>query len=376
FVKFLIDTFGVEKLKELCIATQSAGDFDQTIPGVYGYTIDELEAQLRSYLAQRNTPEVAFTIPPDAELVFSMPDPVGDDTGDGDYVYPRHKWFAKGVFDLRKFEVLKDSSRAYFRLAFQNMMQPLSYGSSTERFASGVVIAIKKTDSDGRHVQRFCHGVQFEEGEGYDLKLNVGLAVSAANNFGKVYFSTPDVYEKISNRETKTIAFSLPIEFIGEPENNWKYFVGVGLVSDRTMNFLHAGPFSVYKKHPVFISGGNFEYGNPAFIDILLPENADQAKLLSDYDAEKGMRATVPMLGTDDWVRDAKKRGVDVVTVKKLQTDFRQLRKGIEKNEIHLSARKSKSFRLPQDHSNIQSPFLPATQTNFALPDLMNTDIQ
>ncbi|MFQ5630228.1 MAG: glucodextranase DOMON-like domain-containing protein, partial [bacterium] len=173
FIKFLIDTFGIQKLKELCIETQSAEGFVQTIPNVYGYSIDELEEQLQSYLAQRNTPDVAFTIPPEAELVFSMSDPAGDDTGDGDYTYPRHKSFKKGVFDLQKFEVLKDSSRAYFRLLFQNMIQPVSYGASTEKFAPGVVIAIKKAGSDGRHVQRFCHGVQFEEGEGYDVKLNI-----------------------------------------------------------------------------------------------------------------------------------------------------------------------------------------------------------
>jgi hypothetical protein len=297
FVRFLTERFGMDKFKELCIRTKVAEELHKTIPEIYGHSIDELEVQLQDYLLKLDAPQVEFTIPSDAELVFSMTDPAGDDRGDGDYSYPRHERFEKGVFDLRKFEVLKDDSHAYFRLQFHNSMGPVSYGSGTEKFVPGVVIAINKGAKVGRSFQQYCHGVQFEEGEGYDFKLNVGLAVSVSNEFGKVYFSTPDVYANMCNGTNNTIEFSFPIDFIGEPESAWKYFVGVGLVSDRTMNFLNAGVFPVYKDHPIFISGGNYEHGNPAFIDILLPKERNQAGILGKYDAKKGIYAVVPMVG-------------------------------------------------------------------------------
>jgi hypothetical protein len=297
FIRFLIDRYGIEKLKKLHMATKFAAELHNTFPRIYGYSISELETQLQDYLSKLEVPQIEFAVPSDAELIFAMADPAGDDVGDGDYTYPRHERFTPGVFDLRKFEVFKDHSRAYFRLEFQNMMTPVSYGSSTERFAPGAVIAFDKSGKRDRHLGRYCHGVQFEDEEGYDLKLNVGLAVSVSDSFGKVYFSTPDVYDCLFHREDNTVEFSFPLDFIGEPEHDWKYFVGVGLVSDRTMNFLFGGPMSVYKSHPIFISGGNYDFGNPAFIDILLPEEKDQAKILNNHDAKKGLQATVPMVG-------------------------------------------------------------------------------
>ena len=63
------------------------------------------------------------------------------------------------------------------------------------------------------------------------------------------------------------------------------------------MNFLHGGPAPAYREHPVFLSGGNHDYGNPAFIDILLNANLDQTAILGAYDGPSGRLAVVPMVG-------------------------------------------------------------------------------
>jgi hypothetical protein len=85
---------------------------------------------------------------------------------------------------------------------------------------------------------------------------------------------------------------------IGEPDENWKYFVGVGLTSNRAMNFLYNGPMPALRNHPVFIRGANFDYGNPDFIDILYPDHGQQVKILSRYDASKNIKPVVKMMGS------------------------------------------------------------------------------
>ncbi len=97
--------------------------------------------------------------------------------------------------------------------------------------------------------------------------------------------------------ETSTLEFALPVDILGRPTSRWDYFVGTGLMSDRTMIFLHAGPAPVQREARVFIGGGNYDYGNPAFIDILLPPNIDQARILGNYDDPKNKKAVVPMVG-------------------------------------------------------------------------------
>lgn len=298
FVRFLYEKFGMDKLKEVCNSSRNSQQFLENLKVVLGFSIDELEYQLQSYLMNLKLTEVGYSIPPNAELTFSMNDPSEDDIGDGDYTYPRSKKFENGAFDLRKFEVLKDSNSVYFRIEFTNLIETVSYGSSDEKFVPGVVIAINKGDGKN-HRQKRCHGIRFKDDEGFDLKLSIGSEISVSNHFGQTFFSTSDIYQNISDQNANHIEFSLPIELIGIPNSNWKFFVGVGLMSNRSMNFLYGGPNPVYKDHPVFISGGNFGYGNPAFIDILWPNKKEQTEMLDKYDPGKGLQPVIPMLGIE-----------------------------------------------------------------------------
>ena len=295
FVRFLIDQFGIEKLRKLCNEPEVTEELMNAIHRIYGLTIHELEEQWKTHLLQIDVPEVGYSIPDDAQMVFSMTDPQGDDIGDGDYEYPPDKRFEKGAFDLRGFQVLKDSKHIYFRLKLQNMMRPVKYDSIDEKFVPGAVIAINKGNIGERYLQRRFDGVQLANGKGYDLKLTVGFGVTVTNNFGKVCYSTGNIFHNISKKRENVFEFSFPNDFIGEPARDWQYFVGVGLTGDRAMLFF-GGPMPVYKDHKLFISGGNYQSGNPAFIDILLPEGSNQTQLLNNYDATDGRTTVVPMV--------------------------------------------------------------------------------
>ena len=295
FVRFLIDWFGIEKLKELCNVPDVDDELGTSIYNIYGLTLHELEVQWKEYLLQIDVPDVTYSIPENSEMVFSMEDPQGDDKGDGNYKYPDDGRFKRGVFDLRVFSVFMDSSRVYFRLEFQNMIDPVIYSYVGEKFVPGAVIAINKGDGEKRQVQKYFDGVKLEKNKGYDLKLTIGFGITVSDNYGKMYYTTGDIRNSILYPEEKRIEFSFPLNFIGEPKKNWQYFVGTGLMGDRTMHFT-GGPMAVRRDHRLFIRGGNYDFGNPAFIDILLPEEVNQKKVLSEYDPEEGKLAVVPMV--------------------------------------------------------------------------------
>lgn len=300
FIRYLYDRYGMGKLNVLCSRPLTGAEVVTSLQTIYGQTIVQLEREWIAYLLEQRTPEIGTTIPSTAQPVFSMSDAEGDDTGDGDYEYPAYGDYPKGCFDLTKFEVLKDQTNAYFRLEFKKLKTPLVLGDQpqSEKLVVGSIIAIQNGTGEQRHLQKFCHGVRFAGDDGYDFKLNVGTSVSLANSFGEIIFSSPEIVSAISKYERNMIEFSVPLELISEPREDWRYFVGTCLVSNRTMNFL-GEPMPVYKKPPapIFIRGGNYEYGNPSYMDILLPPGVDQRSLLAAYSADSGDLAIVPMVG-------------------------------------------------------------------------------
>jgi hypothetical protein len=295
FVRFLIDAFGIAKVRRFYDELVATDDVSRAAREIYGCPIDTLEARLHKYLEAVEVLDVGTTIPAGSQPVFVMADPAGDDRGDGDYTYPSDDRFCEGAFDLREFAVLRDSSRVYFRLNLARLIEPVSYTSGGERFVPGGVIAIKKGDDPGRHLTRSCHGAQFEEGDGFDIKVAAGFGVCITDSFGKVVSATGDISEQILKIGSSAIEFSLPVSTIGKPDDTWSYFVGIGLMSDRAMDFF-GGPVPVVMQGGTLMGGGNARHGNPAFIDVLLPPNVDQNRLMSTYDAASHRLAVVPMV--------------------------------------------------------------------------------
>jgi hypothetical protein len=272
FIRFLHEEHGVEKLKTLLRDRQTQGGIKDALQDAYARSLSELEAEFRAYLRAHAAPIIPTAIPEQTEAVFSMADPAKDDVGDGDYRYPNER-FKEGTFDLRAFEIRKDEEFAYFRISFRRLGKPVTYGTGGERFVAGALVAINRTQGQNTPpLRKRCHGVTFQNGEGYDP----------------------------NDGEKHALEFALPTELIGTPDSTWKYFVGTCLMSDRTMDFLHAGPMPVQKEKGVFIGGGNYDIGNPAFMDILLSPKHDQTRILGNYNPESQRWAVVPMVGTGD----------------------------------------------------------------------------
>ena len=303
FIRYLHDRYGMQQLITWCSLPPTNASIITALEATYQQPLAQLEQEWIEYLLAVQMPEIGTTIPAAADPVFSMSDPAGDDTGDGDYAYPARGDYPEGCFDLRKFEVLKDDTRACFRLEFSTLKTPLVLGSqpNAEQFVVGCIIAIQKGDGPERHRQKFCHGIRFAGTDGYDCKVNVGTGVSLTNNFGETIFASPQMVGDLSKYETNVIEFSIPFSLIGEPLEDWKYFVGTCLMSDRVMNFL-GEPLRVYEDPPIplFISGGNYDLGNPPYMDILLPPAVNQSRLLSTYAADESQLPVVPMVGREE----------------------------------------------------------------------------
>jgi hypothetical protein len=295
-IRFLHERFGMEKLRLFCSKTEDSDNLGKVVKDVYDMSVSSLESQFHEYLLSTEAPDIGYDIAPGVTSVFSMEDPENDDTGDGDYVYPQHPNFEDGVFDLRHFAVFKDKENAYFRITMSKLMTPTSFREGGDLFTPCVVIAIHKGKRGVMPQNHDCHGVRLRPDEGYHIKLNIGTAISFSNYLGKVYFTTPDIVYEFVNKKENSIDFSVPLYMIGEPEADWKYFVGVGLTTNRLMNFIHGGPAFVRQNHRAFISGGNYPQGNPDFIDILLAPSIDQEKVLRQYDVPKNTKPIVPMV--------------------------------------------------------------------------------
>jgi hypothetical protein len=296
FVRFLIDEFGIDRVRRFYDETVALGDSNEAALLVFGHSLDNLETMLHDYLEDIELLAVGTAIPDGAREVFVMEDPAGDDLGDGDYTYPTDGRFRRGSFDLREFAVLKDTNRVYFRLRLGMLIAPV-VGVTGERFMPGCVIAMKRGDDGQQHLTRTCHGVGFEGGEGFDVKVAAGFGVCVTDSLGKLVSTSGDISQSILKMDSSAIEFSLPISIVGDPDEAWSYFVGVGLVTDRAMDFF-GGPVPVLMRGGPLIGGGNFQYGNPAFIDVLLPPDVDQAGLLSAYDPPSHRLAMVPLIKT------------------------------------------------------------------------------
>lgn len=292
FIRYLIDVYGIGKLKELISHFELTDDLDDPAMRVYNVTLHDLENNWKEYLRGIELPQVGFSIPDHAELIFSMTDPENDDEGDGDYQYPSNEKYVKGCFDLTKFEVFKVRDSVYFRISLQKVIEPVSNRPGGARFIPMAVVAINKGDENERQLYKYTNEVKLMEG--YDLKINVGFGINISNSLGKIFLSTGDLYYEMTDPKSNTLTFSIPIELIGKPDDQWKYFVGVGLTDERTFNF--SGLIPAFKSVRGLISGGNYDHSNPAFIDILLPREMDQSNILSDYDLENGKLVTIKMV--------------------------------------------------------------------------------
>lgn len=227
-------------------------------------------------------------------VVLDMDDPAGDDYGPGTYVYPTHKAFVPGLFDLRHFKVSYDPEYVYFDATFQEVTNPWN---APEGFSHQLMnIYIDTTRGTGR-TDTLKPGalVAFDRKHGWDLFIKA-LGWGGCRAFtSQDTAETRGIADGLSASvltDGKTIRVAVPRAAIGEPDRGWGYYVLVG----------SQDAFGDDDFRPVMEKAGSWVFGggsdldvDPNVIDMLaVPRGRySQERLLGAYNVAKGSLAVL-----------------------------------------------------------------------------------
>ena len=302
FVKFLLDTEGIPKFKQLFTAGEDYDDQREAMQEIYEKSTGQLEARWKEFVSALSLPEVKIAERLYGKEVFHILDPLGDDKGDGDYSYPKNKNALPGIFDLTGFKLSLDAEMVYFQLQFANLSH--AEISSDEAF-NGTFVAIA-IDSDGEansgNTQLFFGNGNFEfsKKDGYEFVIevsNAGILVYNQDWLWQLLFL--EAYSHQSHVRGNEISFAIPQKIIGSPDSNWKLQVLTGGQRGGYKNTAYGvGKFMKVGEQSTQDQGGggtNTDF-NPDVYDILTPKGIDQVQILSSYNVVKKKKAIIPMV--------------------------------------------------------------------------------
>lgn len=226
--------------------------------------------------------------------VLDMDDPAGDDFGPGTYVYPTHKAFVPGLFDLTHFKVSYDPEYVYFDATFREVTNPWN---APEGFSHQLInVYIDTTRGAGRtDTLRTGALVIFDKRYAWDLFIKAlgwgGCRVFTAQDAPEARGISDGLSASVLG-DGKTIRITVPKAVIGEPGRNWGYYVLVG----------SQDAFGDDDFRPVMEKAGSWVFGggsdlevNPNVIDMLAPTRGrgSQERLLGSYNVERGTLAVL-----------------------------------------------------------------------------------
>ncbi len=302
FVKFLIETGGIDKFKKLFTGYRFPEEADLAFTEIYGQDIQQMEMEWKKYVLALNPPEIEIKRSDEAKAFFHVIDPVGDDKGDGDYTYPQNQKAQPGIFDLTEFKISFDQELVYFQLRFSNLSH-VEITSDTSFNGTFATIAI---DSDHReksgNKQLFFGNGNFEfpEKDAFEFAIevsNAGVLVYDQNWVWQALFLKTDA--KKNHQDGSEFYFAIPQNIIGMPDSSWKIQIATGGETGGYKNTaLGVGSFMKVGKvaTPNQGGGGANPHFNPDVYDILTSDQMNQKKILGSFDVAKKIKATIPLI--------------------------------------------------------------------------------
>ena len=302
FAKFLVEKFGIPKFKRLYAAGERPVDQREALAEIYDRDASMLEAEWKEFVRGLALTEVRIADRMRGTEVFHMPDPRGDDRGDGDYVYPENRRAIPGVFDLIGFKISTDDDLVYFQLQFADL-NPAGISSDHEFNGTFAAIVIDSDDKPGSGNTRLFldnGNLEFSEEDGYELVIevsNAGVLVYDQDWVWRLLFLK--AFSNQSHIRGNEVAFAIPRRIIGSPTRIWKVQVltggqtgGYKSTAHGVGRFTKVGEKSTGKQG----GGGTNTAFSPDVYDILTPKGLDQARILGSYDPKRKRRAVVPMI--------------------------------------------------------------------------------
>jgi hypothetical protein len=302
FVKFLIDTGGVDKFKQLFVTGENLEDQSEAIEKIYGKSMEQLQQAWKEFALALDLPEVKIVHPIGGRELFHITDPLGDDKGDGNYTYPKNERALPGIFDLTDFKISSANEMVNFQLQFANLSD-VEIRSDTTFNGTFAAIAIDSDDKEGNGNTQLFFGngnFEFSKKDAYDFVIevsNAGILVYDQDWVWHLLFLKADTQRDHIIRNE--ISFAIPQKIIGTPDSSWKIQVLAGGQKGGYQNtsygvgkFMKVGEEST----PDQGGGGTETDFNPDVYDILTPKGKDQVQILSNYNVAKKRKAVIPMI--------------------------------------------------------------------------------
>ena len=215
---------------------------------------------------------------------FALRDPANDDHGPGTYIYPKNAAFEPyhGLFDLLFFSVVCLAQTVHFEMTMADLRNTWS---APEGFSHPLIeIYIDRHNGFGR-VTTWQEGarVKFSREYPWDALLKVAPWQSSE----LILADTGDEFLRSPLRVTtvageKMIRVAVPLEKIGVPQSDWRYYVLIGSYDG----------FAEDNFRPVMAKPGEWHFGGgrddvsePQVIDLLAPGHGkySQQRQLANY---------------------------------------------------------------------------------------------
>ncbi len=231
----------------------------------------------------------------DTDLILKVHDPLGDDNGGGDYLYPLNDVFVPGIFDLEEFSVRKKEKYFVFSIKLNKLDNPwqLPLGMSfpivdiyidlnnIPRAGSTFLLPQRNAYTMPKDAWEYCVTINGETQEIYKAVINSDPV------------KVSDVKVKI-NFEENIINAYIPKNFLRGNPKNWG-FIPLVLNYDNESTDKRWKVSKVKKEATQWNFGGGFyEEKNPNIIDVILPQGKKQKKILGVY--KKKQAVQIPAL--------------------------------------------------------------------------------
>jgi carbohydrate-binding DOMON domain-containing protein len=234
-----------------------------------------------------------------AEILFQASDPAGDDTGDGDYVYPTHEAFGEGgQADLTGCTISRDEGHLMIELAFRDLVDPWQVGNRLT-FAA---VAID-TAEGGQEMLGHNAGAYLE----HPAELQIFLAGDTCQIIDAGWNTLITGARCDADIDNEVMLFFVPLADIGTPTAQWRYTIVAGLQDDYGAGGL--GDFRMVEAEAQqWRGGGGIDELDidPNIYDLILPASsidslesweeklAAQKKILGSYSLEEGRYVSLP----------------------------------------------------------------------------------
>lgn len=247
--------------------------------------------------------------------LLDVVDAVGDDKGPGTYMYPTDSRLQRGDFDLTRFSVYEEGDMVVFALQLRNYVKrewPGSRLSSAQGFVAQVFDIYIDTDrrrDSGHNLALPGRQLEFADRMGWEkcilvTPLDQHEVMEIMRN--KTEDNAFDVMQRdvlvpdyvIVQRDRILVRISK--SRLGQPQPNWGYQCCVLAYSSTVSSnqFLNRDVRAFPTREA--IGGGYDTWGDPPVFDILVPPDADQYRLLSDFRSEPFaddiVRARIPFV--------------------------------------------------------------------------------